>query len=55
MGLRSSDWCPCKKIKHTETQRRHTGEESHVKKEVEIGMIQLQTKECQRLLEATRS
>lgn len=39
----------------TKTQRRHTGEEGHLKIDAEFDMMLLQIKECQELLGATRS
>ena len=44
-----------KREEDTEIQRRHTGEEGHVKTDAEFHMVLLQSKECQEILGATRS
>ena len=45
MGPRPDDWCLCKKRRG---HRKTHGEECHVKKETEMGVILSQAKECER-------
>ena len=52
IGPNSNDWCPYKRDRET---HRNTQEQYCLMTEEEIGVMCLQTKECQGLLATTRS